>query len=234
VLPRLRGAFALCFLFYGQTDLLIGPSRSALAIGFSEDDYLGSDALALAHLTDEITYLDEGDWTILSRSGAQIRDSKGNIVNRPRQRIETQAYQIEKGNYRHFMAKEISEQPEVVGRTLARYLDLAASQVCACGPFHSTFSKLSRLSITACGTAYYAGMTAKYWFETLARLPVEVDVASESRYREAPLEKGGVTLVISQSGETADTLASLRYAMAHGPAHRGHRQRYHLHHRAGG
>ena len=218
VLPRLRGAFALCFLFAGQTDLLIGARHGApLAIGFGEDEnYLGSDALALAHLTDEITYLDEGDWTILSRSGAQIRDSEGNIVNRPRQRIETQAYQIEKGNYRHFMAKEISEQPEVVGRTLAHYLDLTASQVRLPQPLPFDFSKLSRLSITACGTAYYAGMTAKYWFETLARLPVEVDVASESRYREAPLEKGGVTLVISQSGETADTLASLRYAMAHG------------------
>ncbi|MER2267822.1 glutamine--fructose-6-phosphate transaminase (isomerizing), partial [Methylobacterium oxalidis] len=217
-LPRLRGAFALGFLFAGRDDLLIGARHGApLAIGYGDGEtYLGSDALALAPFTDEITYLEEGDWAILTRAGAEIRDAAGQPVARPRQKIAAQAYRIDKGNHRHFMAKEIHEQPEVVGRTLSHYVDLAQGRVALPEPLPFSFADLTRISITACGTAYYAGLVAKYWFEKLARLPVEIDVASEARYREAPLEAGGLTLVISQSGETADTLASLRYAKAEG------------------
>ena len=217
-LPRLRGAFALGFLFSGEDGLLIGARHGApLAIGFGEGEtYLGSDALALAPFTDALTYLEEGDWAILTRDGAEIRDAAGQVVERPRQRIATQAYRIDKGNHRHFMAKEIHEQPEVVGRTLAHYVDMAGGRVALPETLPFDFARLSRLSITACGTAYYAGLVARYWFESLARLPVDIDVASETRYREAPLEKDGLTLVISQSGETADTLASLRYAKAQG------------------
>ncbi|MFB0490867.1 glucosamine--fructose-6-phosphate aminotransferase (isomerizing) [Methylobacterium sp. OAE515] len=217
-LPRLRGAFALAFLFAGEDNLLIGARHGApLAIGFGAGAmYLGSDALALAPFTDAITYLDEGDWAILARDGAEIRDASGAVVQRPRQTIATQAYRIDKGAYRHFMAKEIHEQPEVVGRTLAHYVDLASSRVVLPEALPFDFARLSRVYITACGTAYYAGLVARYWFEQLARLPVEIDVASEARYREAPLERDGLTLVISQSGETADTLASLRYARSQG------------------
>lgn len=217
-LPRLRGAFALGFLFTGHDDLLIGARHGApLAIGFGEGvTYLGSDALALAPFTDEITYLEEGDWAVLTREGAAIRDLAGTAVSRPRQRIVAQAFRVEKGNHRHFMAKEIHEQPEVVGRTLAHYVDLAGGRVALPEALPFDFKDLSRLSITACGTAYYAGLVAKYWFESLARLPVEIDVASEARYREPPLDEAGLTLVISQSGETADTLASLRYARDQG------------------
>jgi glutamine---fructose-6-phosphate transaminase (isomerizing) len=217
-LPRLRGAFALGFLFAGESDLLIGARHGApLAIGFGEGEtYLGSDALALAPFTDAITYLEEGDWAILTREGAEIRDIAGAPVTRPRQIIAAQAYRVDKGNHRHFMAKEIHEQPEVVGRTLAHYVDLAESRVALPEALPFSLAKLSRLTITACGTAYYAGLVAKYWFEKLARLPVEIDVASEARYREAPLDADGLTLVISQSGETADTLASLRYAKSQG------------------
>jgi glucosamine--fructose-6-phosphate aminotransferase (isomerizing) len=222
-LPRLHGAFALGFVFAGHDDLLIGARHGApLAIGFGQDEsgegetYLGSDALALAPFTEAITYLDEGDWAILTRAGAEIRDRAGQPVTRERQRIVAQAYRVEKGNHRHFMAKEIHEQPEVVGRTLAHYVDLAQGRVALPETLPFDFATLSRISITACGTAYYAGLVAKYWFESLARLPVEIDVASEARYREPPLDRDGLTLVISQSGETADTLASLRYAKAQG------------------
>ncbi|MDP4003549.1 glutamine--fructose-6-phosphate transaminase (isomerizing) [Methylobacterium sp. NEAU K] len=217
-LPRLRGAFALGFIFAGEENLLIGARHGApLAIGFGHGEtYLGSDALALAPFTDAITYLDEGDWAILNRDGAEIRDQTGARVERPRQKIATQAYRIDKGNHRHFMAKEIHEQPEVVGRTLAHYVDMANGRVLLPEALPFDFAKLSRVYITACGTAFYAGLVARYWFEQVARLPVEIDVASEARYREAPLEKDGLTLVISQSGETADTLASLRYAKSQG------------------
>jgi glucosamine--fructose-6-phosphate aminotransferase (isomerizing) len=217
-LPRLRGAFALGFLFAGEENLLIGVRHGApLAIGFGQGEtYLGSDALALAPFTDEITYLEEGDWAVLSREGCEIRSVAGAAVTRPRQKIAAQTYRIDKGNHRHFMGKEIHEQPEVVGRTLAHYVDLASGRVVLPEPLAFDFADLSRLSINACGTAYYAGLVARYWFEKLARLPVEIDVASEARYREAPLEQDGLTLVISQSGETADTLAALRYAKSRG------------------
>ncbi len=217
-LPRLHGAFALAFLFSGETDLLIGARRGApLAVGYGDGEmYLGSDALALAPFTDEITYLEDGDWVVLTRTSAEFYDETDRRVARPRQKSLASAYTIDKGNYRHFMAKEIHEQPEVVGRTIAHYTDLLAGAVAL--PFDLPFdpAKIDRLTIVACGTAYIAGLTAKYWFERIARLSVDIDVASEFRYREPPMSPNGVTLVISQSGETADTLASLRYAKSQG------------------
>ncbi|MGO4405430.1 glutamine--fructose-6-phosphate transaminase (isomerizing) [Bosea sp. RAF48] len=213
-LPRLHGAFALAFLFRGEEDLLIGARKgSPLAVGVGDGEmYLGSDALALAPFTNLIAYLEEGDWVVLNRRGATFYDKAGAEVVRRAQRVAAGAFLVEKGNHRHFMAKEIYEQPEVVGHTLTQYLDMAAGAVRL--PFQDKvdWKKLSRLSISACGTAYYAGLTAKYWFEKLARLPVEIDVASEFRYREPPLPADGLALFVSQSGETADTLACLRYA----------------------
>ncbi|MCW6511623.1 glutamine--fructose-6-phosphate transaminase (isomerizing) [Lichenifustis flavocetrariae] len=213
-LPRLKGAFALAFLFAGDDDLLIGARRGApLAVGHGDGEmFLGSDALALAPFTDEITYLEDGDWVVLRHNGASFRNEAGQIVARQKQKTAASALLIDKGNYRHFMAKEIHEQAEVVGRTLAHYVDPAALSVQL--PFVFPFDpvKLDRITILACGTAYVAGLTAKYWFESFCRIPVEIDVASEFRYREAPMRAGGLTIVVSQSGETADTLASLRYA----------------------
>ncbi|MFO1114582.1 MAG: glutamine--fructose-6-phosphate transaminase (isomerizing) [Beijerinckiaceae bacterium] len=217
-LPQLKGAFALAFLFDGEEDLLIGARRgSPLAVGYGDGEmYLGSDALALAPFTQDVSYLDEGDWVVLTRSGAEFHDAANARVSRPKIRTQASAFLVDKGEHRHFMAKEIHEQPEVVGRTLAHYLDMSAGRVAL--PFDLPFNPnaLSRVTITACGTAYYAGMVARYWFERFARLPVDIDVASEFRYREAPLPKDGLTLLISQSGETADTLASLRYAKENG------------------
>ncbi|MDE2363477.1 MAG: glutamine--fructose-6-phosphate transaminase (isomerizing) [Hyphomicrobiales bacterium] len=213
-LPQLRGAFALAFLFEGEENLLIGARRgSPLAVGYGDGEmYLGSDALALAPFTQEVSYLDEGDWVVLTRAGAEFHDATGAKVSREKIRAQASAFLVDKGEHRHFMAKEIHEQPEVVGRTLAHYLDMSAGKVAL--PFDLPFNPnaLSRVTITACGTAYFAGMVARYWIERFARLPVDLDVASEFRYREAPLPKDGLTLLISQSGETADTLASLRYA----------------------
>ena len=216
-LPRLRGAFALAFLFEGMDDLLIGARHGPpLAVGWGEGEmYLGSDALALAPFTDEVTYLEDGDWVVLTRTDAVIRDTDGHPVDRPRQRVPTNSFLASKGNHRHFMAKEIYEQPEVVGRTIAHYVDFTSGLACPPQlPF--SFKDLKRISITACGTASFAGHIAKYWFERLARINVEIDVASEFRYREAPLDPGELALFISQSGETADTLASLRYAKSCG------------------
>jgi glucosamine--fructose-6-phosphate aminotransferase (isomerizing) len=173
--------------------------------------YLGSDAFALAPFTDTISYLEEGDWAVLNRKGAQVHDAAGNKVERVAQKSTASAFLVDKGNHRHFMAKEIHEQPEVVGHTLAHYLDMTAERVrMPALPFD--FAKIDRITISACGTAYYAGLIAKYWFERFARLPVEIDVASEFRYREAPFSPGGLAIFVSQSGETADTLACLRYA----------------------
>jgi glutamine---fructose-6-phosphate transaminase (isomerizing) len=216
-LPRLRGAFALAFLFEGVTDQLIGARHGPpLAVGWGDGEmYLGSDALALAPFTEEVTYLEDGDWVVLTRTDAVIRDMDGHPVERPRQRVPTNSFLASKGNHRHFMAKEIYEQPEVVARTIAHYVNFASGLACPPKlPF--SFAGLKRISITACGTASYAGLVAKYWFERLARINVEVDVASEFRYREAPLDPGELAIFISQSGETADTLASLRYAKASG------------------
>jgi glucosamine--fructose-6-phosphate aminotransferase (isomerizing) len=215
-LPRLRGAFALAFLFEGEDDLLIGARKgSPLAVGFGEGEmYLGSDAIALAPFTDTIAYLEDGDAAMLTRRGVEIRDARGAAVERTVVKSAASAFLVDKGNHRHFMAKEIHEQPEVVGHTLAHYLDMASERVALPAALPFDFAALQRVSIAACGTAYYAGLIAKYWFERLARLPVEIDVASEFRYREVPLQPGGLAIFISQSGETADTLATLRYAKA--------------------
>jgi glucosamine--fructose-6-phosphate aminotransferase (isomerizing) len=217
-LPQLRGAFALAFLFSGHDDLLIGARQGApLAVGYGDHEmYLGSDALALAPFTDMVSYLEEGDWVVLNRKGGVFHDRTNAIVQRTVQKSGAGAYLIDKGNHRHFMAKEIAEQPEVVGRTLSHYLDLGAGKVHLPVALPFDWKSLQRITITACGTASYAGQIAKYWFEALARIPVEVDVASEFRYREAPLDKNGLAIFISQSGETADTLAGLRYAKSQG------------------
>jgi glucosamine--fructose-6-phosphate aminotransferase (isomerizing) len=217
-LPRLRGAFALVFLFKGETDLLIGARKgSPLAVGYGDGEmYLGSDAIALAPFTDMISYLEDGDSVVLSRKSIEVRDSHGAKVERPMVKSTASAFLVDKGNHRHFMAKEIHEQPEVVGHTLAHYIDMAAERVTLPGKLPFDFNTLDRISISACGTAYYAGLVARYWFERFARLPVDIDVASEFRYREAPMRPGGLAICVSQSGETADTLASLRYAKQNG------------------
>lgn len=213
-LPRLRGAFALAFLFDGEDDLLIGARKgSPLAVGYGKGEmYVGSDAIALAPLTDKIAYLEDGDSVVLTRSSAKVRNAKGATVKRSVKRVERSNLIVDKGNHRHFMAKEIYEQPEVVSHTLSRYLDMAGGRVKLPSRLPFDWKKLERISISACGTAYYAGLVAKYWFERFARLQVEIDVASEFRYREAPLKAGGLAIFVSQSGETADTLATLRYA----------------------
>jgi glutamine---fructose-6-phosphate transaminase (isomerizing) len=217
-LPRLRGAFALAFLFEGESDLMIGARRGPpLAVGYGDGEmYLGSDAIALAPLTDTISYLEDGDWAVLRRGGVEFHDTAGRVVKRPIIKSLASALLVDKGNYRHFMAKEIHEQPEVVGHTLAHYLDMTTERVALPFALPFDFRSIERVSISACGTAYYAGLVAKYWFERYARLPVELDVASEFRYREAPLRDGDLAVFVSQSGETADTLASLRYAKSQG------------------
>ena len=216
-LPRLRGAFALAFLFTGEDNLLIGARKgSPLAIGYGDGEmYLGSDAIALAPFTDAISYLEDGDTAVLTRNSVAVRNAMGSEVERAVIKSSAAAFLVDKGNYRHFMAKEIHEQPEVVGHTLAHYLDMASERVRLPASLSFDFNALERVSIAACGTAYYAGLVAKYWFERFARLPVEIDVASEFRYREAPLKAGGLAIFVSQSGETADTLATLRYAKEH-------------------
>jgi glucosamine--fructose-6-phosphate aminotransferase (isomerizing) len=217
-LPRLRGAFALAFVFNGHQDLMIGARKgSPLAIGYGEGEmYLGSDAIALAPFTDTISYLEDGDWVVLTRKAGVIHNAHGDVVDREMLKSGASSFLVDKANYRHFMAKEIHEQPEVVGHTLARYVDMAAERVALPISLPFDFRDIQRISITACGTASYAGYIAKYWFERLSRLPVELDVASEFRYREAPLRKGDLGIFISQSGETADTLAALRYAKEQG------------------
>jgi len=213
-LPRLRGAFALAFLFAGEENLLIGARKgSPLAVGFGDGAmFVGSDAIALAPFTDTVSYLEDGDWVVVTRQGAEVHDAGGAVVHRDVLKSQASVMLIDKGNHRHFMAKEIHEQPEVVGHTLSNYLDMAAERVALPKALPFDFNKLDRIAIAACGTAYYAGMVAKYWFERFAQLPVEVDIGSEFRYRDAPLLPGNLAILVSQSGETADTLASLRYA----------------------
>jgi glucosamine--fructose-6-phosphate aminotransferase (isomerizing) len=217
-LPQLRGAFALAFLFKGHDDLMIGARKgSPLAVGYGDGEmYLGSDAIALAPFTDTISYLEDGDWAVLTRQIAVIHEASGATVNREVLKSGASSFLVDKANYRHFMAKEIHEQPEVAGHTLARYVDMAAERVALPVKLPFDFKDVQRISITACGTASYAGFIGKYWIERLARIPVELDVASEFRYREAPLRKGDLAIFISQSGETADTLAALRYAKEQG------------------
>ncbi len=217
-LPRLRGAFALAFLFTGEDNLLIGARKgSPLAVGFGEGAmFVGSDAIALAPFTDTVSYLEDGDWVVVTRGGAEIHDVTGAVVRRPVLKSQASVMLIDKGSHRHFMAKEIHEQPEVVGHTLAHYIDMANERVALPMSLPFDFRALDRISIAACGTACYAGMVAKYWFERFAHLPAEVDIASEFRYRAVPLDAGGLAVFVSQSGETADTLASLRYARERG------------------
>ncbi|MDJ0643555.1 MAG: glutamine--fructose-6-phosphate transaminase (isomerizing), partial [Erythrobacter sp.] len=217
VLPKLRGAFGLAIAFRSFPDLLIGARLgSPLVVGHGDGEmYLGSDALALAPLTQRITYLEEGDWTIIRHDRAQIFDSEGRETFRPVQPSGASAAAVEKGNYRHFMQKEIWDQPTVVAQTLGSYLRREDNSV-ALPQFDFDISSVRRLTIVACGTSFYAGMVAKYWFEQFARVPVDIDVASEFRYREPVLEDGGLALFISQSGETADTLAALRHCKANG------------------
>src|SRR5256714_172708 len=217
-LSQLRGAFALGFIFASEENLMIGARNGPpLAIGYGEGEmYLGSDAIALGPLTDTIAYLEDGDWVVLTRNSAVVYDKNNAVVRRDALKHTAATSLVDKANYRHFMAKEIHEQPEVVGHTLARYVDMATERVALPVSLPFDFKDVQRISIVACGTASYAGFVAKYWFERLGRVPVELDVASEFRYREAPLRKGDLAIFISQSGETADTLAALRYAKAQG------------------
>ena len=217
VLPRLRGAFALAIAFRDHPDLLIGARRgSPLVVGFADGEtYIGSDALALAPLTQQISYLEEGDWVVVTRDGATIFDAENTQVEREITTSGASAAAVEKGNYRHFMQKEIFEQPTVVAQTLGSYLRQSDNSV-ALPQFDFDLSQIRRVTIVACGTSFYAGMVAKYWFEQFARVPVDIDVASEFRYRDPVLEEGGLALFISQSGETADTLAALRHCKENG------------------
>ncbi|MEY5007595.1 MAG: hypothetical protein RL764_911 [Pseudomonadota bacterium] len=217
VLPQLRGAFALAIAFRQHPDMLIGARLgSPLVVGYGEGEtYLGSDALALAPLTQKIAYLDEGDWVIITRDGAEIFDKDNQPVQRAITTSGVTAAAVEKGPYRHYMLKEIFEQPIVVAQTLQSYIRAVEEQV-ALPQMDFDLSEIKRITIVACGTSFYAGMVAKYWFEQFARVPVDIDVASEFRYRNPVLEPGGLALFISQSGETADTLAALRHARAEG------------------
>ncbi|WHU02963.1 glutamine--fructose-6-phosphate transaminase (isomerizing) [Sphingomonas sp. NIBR02145] len=217
VLPRLHGAFALAILFRQHPDLLVGARLgSPLVVGYGDGEtYLGSDALALAPLTQRIAYLEEGDWVVITRDGAQIFDKDNNPVERPVTISGVTGDLVSKGNHRHYMLKEIYEQPIVVAQTLRAYLQRMDDQVTLPIPDFD-LSAIKRVTIVACGTSFYAGMVAKYWFEQFARVPVDLDVASEFRYRAPVMEEGGLMIVISQSGETADTLAALRHARSEG------------------
>ena len=208
-LSRLRGAFALAFLFEGEGDLMIGARKgSPLALGHGEGEmFLGSDAIALAPFTDLVTYLEDGDHVVLTRGGAQVYDAEERLVNREAARIDVGTTAIDKGGYRHFMAKEIAQQPGVLADALSHYIKDGRIVL----PETVDFTGVERVTLVGCGTAYYAAWVAKYWFERIAGLPAEVDVASEFRYREPPLSPRSWAIFVSQSGETADTLAALHY-----------------------
>ena len=210
-IARLEGAFALLFLFEGEENLLIAARKgSPLAIGHGKGEmFVGSDAIALAPMTDRITYLEEGDWAVVTRAGVEIRDAKGKLANRAVRTVQIDATRVEKGGYKHFMAKEIAEQPTVVGNAIGHYLTTDGAGLKL--PADLDFTQFDRVVMVACGTAFYACLTAKYWFEQIARIPVEVDIASEFRYREPPVPENTLAVFVSQSGETADTLAALRY-----------------------
>ncbi|WP_170434706.1 glutamine--fructose-6-phosphate transaminase (isomerizing) [Ruegeria arenilitoris] len=211
-IDRLQGAFALAFLFDGEDDLIVAARKgSPLAIGHGDGEmFVGSDAIALAPLTDRITYLEEGDRAVVTRNSVEIRNEAGEIANREIRKIQLDQTRTDKGGHKHFMAKEIAEQPVVVAEAIRSYLPTGGDRV-VLPDADLDFSKLDRLTMVACGTAFYACLTAKYWFEQLARMPVEVDIASEFRYREPPITDRTLALFVSQSGETADTLAALRY-----------------------
>ena len=215
VIGRLQGAFALAIVFAGHEDLMIGARKgSPLAIGYGNGEmYLGSDAIALAPLTSTLSYIEDGDWCVLTRAGATVYDASNQEVQRPIVKSQLTGALIGKGNYQHFMQKEIHEQPTVVGDTLHAHFNAVEKRI-HFPQLDIDFKALERLTITACGTAFFAGFTAKYWMESLARIPVELDIASEFRYREAPMPKNGATIVLSQSGETIDTLEALRYSQS--------------------
>ncbi len=216
-ISRLVGAYALAILISDREDILIGARRgSPLAVGFGDGEmFLGSDALALAPMTEKICYLEDGDWVVLTRDGMTVRDGAGNLVNRPVRQTAMSGAMIGKGEFRHFMLKEIHEQPQVIGDTLSAFINPGSRAVALPAlPFDP--AKIPSITIVACGTAYFAGLIAKYWFEHLARIPVDVDIGSEFRYRTPPLPEGGLGLFISQSGETVDTLFPLRYCKEHG------------------
>lgn len=216
-LKRLKGAFALAIVFAGRNDIIIGARKgSPLAVGFGDGEmFLGSDALALASLTQKIMYLEDGDWVVLTHSSATVYDENGGEVKRPVVQSAASGAMIGKGGYRHFMLKEIYEQPQVIGDTLNTMINQDMDTITLPSvPFD--LKEMTRLTIVACGTSYYAGLVGKYWIESIARVPVDIDVASEFRYRRPVMEKGGVALFISQSGETADTLAALRYCKEQG------------------
>ncbi|MFZ3034613.1 MAG: glutamine--fructose-6-phosphate transaminase (isomerizing) [Parvibaculum sp.] len=216
-LDELEGAFALGIIFRDEDDLIIGARRGCpLAVGYGEGAmYLGSDAFALAPMTNRIAFMEEGDRVEVTRAGATFYDASGAIVERGTRITDVTSAMVDKGNYRHFMAKEIFEQPEVIGHTLSQYIN-PVDDTLRLPEMSIDLNNLSRITIIACGTASYAGQVAKYWFERYARISVEVDIASEFRYREAALPKGGLAIFISQSGETADTLAALRYCKERG------------------
>ncbi|WP_075289106.1 glutamine--fructose-6-phosphate transaminase (isomerizing) [Pararhizobium arenae] len=217
MLRRVTGAYALAVIFSDDpSTIMAARSGPPLAIGYGDGEmFLGSDAIALSPFTNRIAYLQDGDWAIIGRKTAHIFDLDGNPVERPVQISSAAAYMVDKGNHRHFMEKEIYEQPEVISHALGHYVDLIENRIDA-SAVGIDFTKVTSLAMSACGTAYLAGLIGKYWFERYARLPVEADVASEFRYREIPLSKDAAALFISQSGETADTLASLRYCKDEG------------------
>ncbi len=210
---RLQGAYALCFLFEGEDDLLIAARKgSPLAIGHGDGEmYVGSDALALAPMTDNITYLEEGDWAVVTRNSVEIRDSDGKLANREMHIIKVDAGNTDKGVYKHYMMKEITEQPTVLADAIGHYTNAETGDV-SVPNLDIDFTTVDKITMVACGTAYLACSVAKYWFEQIARIPCEVDVASEFRYREPPMSDKSVAMFVSQSGETADTLAALRYS----------------------
>ncbi|MBT5186802.1 MAG: glutamine--fructose-6-phosphate transaminase (isomerizing), partial [Kordiimonadaceae bacterium] len=216
-LDELEGAFALAIIFDGENDLMIGARRgSPLVLGYGDGEmFLGSDAIALSHLTHKITYLEEGDRVELSKNSSVIFDESGKEVSREIHEVDASSGSIDKGNYKHFMMKEIYEQPTVVGQTLGTLIDPLSGQVkLAEMPFD--MASIDRVTIIACGTSFYAAMVAKYWMEQVGRINVDIDIASEFRYREPIMPEGGLAIFISQSGETADTLAALRYAKSQG------------------
>jgi glutamine---fructose-6-phosphate transaminase (isomerizing) len=210
-LKRLHGAFALCFLFDGQEDLMIAARKgSPLAIGHGVGEmFVGSDAIALAPMTDRITYLEEGDWAVITRQGAQIFDAEDRLANRAETRVQMDSARIEKAGYKHFMAKEIAEQPVVIADALKHYTSSKGTLEL---PQELDFHDIDRVTLVACGTASFACHVAKYWFEQIAGLPADIDIASEFRYRDPVLSPASMAVFVSQSGETADTLAALRYA----------------------
>jgi glucosamine--fructose-6-phosphate aminotransferase (isomerizing) len=211
-IARLEGAYALCFLFDGHDDLLIAARKgSPLAIGHGAGEmFVGSDAIALAPMTNQVTYLEEGDWAVITRETLEIRDADGALANREMRKLALSTQGAEKGAHKHFMSKEIAEQPAVLADAIKHHLNRNRDQI-ALKEIDLDFKKISRITMVACGTAYLACNVAKYWFEQIARIPVELDVASEFRYREPPVDADGLAIFVSQSGETADTLAALRY-----------------------